>query len=280
MALRSVVLAPPPGAGAPRRTVVLRPGAPKDKGRLADVLAALAGAVLLLVALVLVAVLPDREFASAQFRVTFPDTLDDFTFATQKVDFTEDEAGRIHEFTYELPDNVASINIRAEFTDNETYSEPDQFRIEVYDPSGDPVGTRYDAINQPPTVNPADQSDFIPDSYSQTFNLATADHPTEEIVVGLSHTETKEQVLARLVPQHRALTAGTWTVRVTLVQANDCPDPAQQPSPFQLARCRQQSPGGEDLGNGFALAGFIYTFYTPCVEALGGGEGVPVCATS
>ncbi|HUR25434.1 MAG TPA: hypothetical protein VM327_05410 [Candidatus Thermoplasmatota archaeon] len=284
MALRSVVLAPPPGTGAPRRTVVIRPGAPRDKGHLADVLAALFGALLLLVAIVLVAVLPDKEYASPQFRLTYPDTLDDFTFATKKFDFTEDEAGHIHEFTYDLPDNVASINVRAEFTDNETYSEPDHFRIEVFDPAGNPVGTRYDAINQPASGNPADPSDFVPESFSQTFNLAPAEHPTEEIAVGLSHTENAEQVLARIVPQHRALTAGTWVVRVTLIQANDCPDPASQPSPFQYTRCQQQAAAngqgnGADPGNEFSLAGFIYTFYTPCVEQLGAKSPKVVCAT-
>ncbi|HJQ93287.1 MAG TPA: hypothetical protein VJ874_03255 [Candidatus Thermoplasmatota archaeon] len=277
MALRSVVLAPPPGAGAPRRTVVLRPGAPKDRGRLADILAALFGALLLLVALVLVAVLPDKEYASPQFRVTFVDTQLDLP--TQRFAFTEEETGRIHEFTYELPNNVASVNIRAEFTDNETYSEPDRFRLEVFDPSGNPVGARYDAINQPPTVSETDQTDLVADSYSETFNLPTAEHPMEEIVVGLTHTETVEQVLARVDPQHRALTAGTWTVRVTLIQANDCPEPASQPSPFQLARCHAQSPpDGVDPGNEFALAGFIYTFYTPCVEQLGVTPPEPVCA--
>lgn len=280
MALRSVVLAPPPGAGAPRRTVVLRPGAPKDKGRLADKLAAIFGVLLLVVAIALVAILPDKEYASPQFRVTFPATTDDFTYATQKFAFTEDEAGRIHEFTYELPDNVASINIRAEFKDNETYSEPDRFRLEVFDPDGNPVGTRYDAINQPPTPNPDDQTQYVADSYSETFNIPTAQQPTEEIVVGLTHTENKEQVLARIDPQTRALTAGAWTVRVTLVQANDCPDPAQAPSPVQLARCRAQSPPeGVDPGNEFALAQFIYTFYTPCVEQLGETPPKPVCAT-
>ena len=282
MALRSVVLAPPPGTGPPRRTVVLRPGAPKDKGRLADVLAALVGALLLLAAVVLVAVLPDKEYATNQFRVTYPDTLDDFTFATQKFNFTEDdEQLRVHDFTYELPDNVASVNIRAEFTDEQPYTDPDQFRIELFDPAGNPMGTRYDAVNKPPTQDastPANMTQFAVDSYSQTFNIATAEHPSEEIVAGLTHTETREQVLARIVPQHTAPTAGTWTVRVTLVQANDCPLPPDA-DVFQFAQCRADTGDGTDPGNEFALAGFIYTFYTPCIEELGKSDGVPLCAT-
>lgn len=281
MALRSVVLAPPPGSGPPRRTVVLRPGAPKDKGRLADKLAAVLGVLLLLAAVVLVAILPDKEYATKQFRVTYPDTLDDFTFATQRFNFNESsEDLRVHDFTYELPDNVVSVNIRAEFTDQQAYTDPDQFRIELYDPDGNPVGTRYDAINGPPTQDTANPGDFIADSYSQTFNIPTAEHPSEEIVSGLSHTENREQVLARIVPQHTAQTAGTWTVRVTLVQANDCPAPGPAVDIFQLSRCYADTQGsGTDPGNDFALAGFIYTFYTPCIEELGKSDGAPLCAT-
>lgn len=283
MALRSVVLAPPPGAGAPRRTVVLRPGGPKEKGRLADLLAALFGALLLIAAVVLVALLPDKEYATRQFRVTFPDTLDDFTFPTQRGTFAETEELHIQEFTYDLPDNVASINIRAEFTDNETASQPDQFRIEVFDPDGNPVGTRYDAINGPPTPDTATPGSFVGDSFSQTFNLATAEHPTEQIVPGLTHTEDKHQVLARIVPQYRAETNGTWLVRVTLVQAGDCPDPTANPTGidvFRVSNCRSQNPDGADPGNEFSLAGFIYTFYTPCIEELGVASAAPTCATS
>jgi hypothetical protein len=277
VALRSVVLAPPPGAGPPRRTVVLRLGAPKDKGRLADVLAAIFGALLLVAAVILVALLPDKEFATKQFRVTYPDTLDDFTFATQRFNFTEDdEELRVHDFTYDLPDNVVSVNIRAEFTDEQAYTDPDQFRIELFDPAGNPMGTRYDAINNPPTPDNANPGEFVADSYSQTFNIPTAAHPAEEIVAGLTHTEAREQVLARLVPQHTAQTAGTWTVRVTLVQANDCPLPPEADL-FQAIQCRADTGDGTDPGNDFALAGFIYTFYTPCIEELG-KPGDPLCA--
>lgn len=278
MALRSVVLAPPPGAGAPRRTVVLRPGAPKDKGRLGDLLAGIFGALLLFVAIVLVAVLPDKEYASPQFRLTFPDTLDDFTYRTQKFNFSEtDEALRVHDFTYELPDNVASINIRAEFQDDVKHSDPDQFRIEVYDPAGNPVGPRNDAINAPPSPDAADQTRFVIDFYSTTFNIPTGAHPTEQIVTGQTHTETQEQVLARLEPQYRLQTAGTWIVRVTLIQANNCPQPD---AGFQFTNCRSESSDGTDPGNSFALAGFIYTFYTPCIEQLGATAPKPVCATT
>lgn len=279
MALRSVVLVPPPGAGGPRRTVVLRPGGPKEKGRVADLLAALFGLLLLLVALVLVVVLPVKEYATPQFRVTFVDSPIEST--TQKFEFMEG-TDNVHEFTYDLPDNVASVHILADFVDNVTASLPDQFRLELFDPAGNPVSVKLDLVNPPPVdppLNSTTPNEAIPSRAKGDWVIATGAHPQEQIVPGLSHTETREQVLARLVPQFHLATAGTWTVRVTLVAANDCPTPSPDSTDFQrMAICRSESPDGSDRGNPFSLANFIYTTYTPCVEALGTRSAGPLCA--
>jgi hypothetical protein len=281
VALRSVVLVPPPGAGGPRRTVVVRPGGPKEKGRLADLLAALLGLLLLVLAIVLVVVLPVKEYATPQFRVTFLDS--PVESGTQKFDFVEGSANT-HEFTYELPDDVASVHILAEFSDNVTASLPDQFRVELFDPAGNPVSVKFDLTNPPPVdPDPSNatqtQTQAVAALAKGDWVVATGAHPQEQIVPGLSHTETREQVLARLVPQFLLKTAGTWTVRVTLVAANDCPTPSPDSTDFQrMAICRSEAPDGNDQGNPFSLANFIYTRYTPCVEALGTRSAAPLCA--
>jgi hypothetical protein len=281
VALRSVVLAPPPGAGGPRRTVVLRPGGPREKGRLADLLAAVLGALLLGLAVAFTVVLPDREYATPQFRVTFPSTPVDSP--TQSFEFTEG-GENVHTFSYPLPDNVASVNINAEFRDDITASLPDHFRIELFDPAGNPASQRFDLANQHP-VNP-DPANLTQPQTQATAELAKKNwvvplgaQPQEQIVPGITHLETREQVLARLLPQVTLPTAGTWTVRVTLVAANDCPAPSPDSTDFQrMAICRSEAPDGQDPGNRFALTNFIYTTYTPCVEALGTAQAAPLCA--
>ena len=282
MALRSVVLAPPPGAGGPRRTVVVRPGGPKEKGRKADLLAALVGFVLLVVTAALVVVLPVKEYATPQFRVTFVDA--PIETGTQKFDFQEGTAN-VHEFTYALPDNVASVHILAEFTDNVTASLPDQFRVELFDPAGNPVSVKFDLVNPEPLMpDPADPTGQTPDQAiprlaKGDWVVATGVHPQEQIVPGLTHDEVREQVLARLTPQFHLSTAGNWTVRVTLVNAGDCPTPSPDSTDFQrIAICRGESADGSDDSNPFSLANFIYTTYTPCVEALGRAQATPLCA--
>lgn len=283
MALRSVVLAPPPGTGGPRRTVVLRPGGPKAKGGWADIVAALFGILLLVLAIVLVVVLPVKEYATPQFRVTYPDSPTDWPNGTQKFTFQEGSAST-NEFKYQLPDNVASVKIVAEFRDDVADSLPDQFRIELFDPAGNPVGVKADLLNPalPLPTNPAENATATRQGLIAhgEFVVTTAAHPSEEILPGLSHLENRDQVLARVVPKVHQSTAGEWTVRVTLVKAGDCPD---QGTPDldaqQLAQCRREQPNGQDTGNEFSLANFIYTTFTTCVEQLGQRAGSPACAT-
>jgi hypothetical protein len=274
VALRSVVLAPPPGAGAPRRTVVLRPGGPKDKGRAADLVTLVLGVLLLLGCVVLLQVLPNKEYALPQFAVTFPETQVNNTRPGE--DFLEnDEARRVHEFTYDLPANVFSVTLVVHFADEDLpASEPDQFRIELYDPAGNPVGARFDLFNAPPVFNGSNPLDprFEPGAVvGPRITVPIGVHPEDQIVQGLSHREVAEQVLARLEPQHRVHSEGTWTVRVTLINAADCPSPQDADADRQqvvFCRAQPQPNDGQDLGNRFALENFIYTTYEVKVEEL------------
>jgi hypothetical protein len=271
VALRSVVLTPPPGA--PRRTVVLRAGGPREKGRTTDVAAAVVGALLLLSCVVLVQVLPDKEYALPQFRISFPATLDETTYPPQPVQFLESpESSRVQVFSFELPDNVPSITLVTFFQDDVAASLPDQFRVELYDPRGNPVGPRDDLINSSPRLNTSDPLGlglaYDAGSSNLRLNRAPGSLPTEQIVAGLTHRETAEQALARLEPQHRLPTAGTWTVRVSLLQAGDCPQPTgPDPNPQRTALCFQERDDGVDVGNSFTL-GLVFTTYKMQIEEL------------
>lgn len=279
MALRSVVLAPPPGAGAPRRTVVVRPGGPKDKGKATDVLLGIVGVLLLLATVALVQVLPNKEYALPQFQVSYPETQVNNTRPGEE--FLEaDETQRVREFTYELPGNVHSITMVVFFADEfHPASLPDQFRVELYDPAGNPIGPRSELFSAPPTyndTNPAGPYYEAGAVLTPRITIPIGLHPEDEIVQGLSHREVKEQVQARLEPQHRIASEGVWTVRVTLVGAGDCPDLASPDADRQQAIfCVYQAPANasgqdprQDPGNRFAVENFIYTTYSVKVEEL------------
>jgi len=274
--LRSVVLVPPPGA--PRRTVVLRAGGPQDKGKGADVAAGVIGAILLLACIVLVVMLPHKDYAMPQFRLRFNDTTDDTTYGTQEFDFRTTAGGaRQHDFTYQLPDDTQAVTVVVEFTDDVPASLPDHFTVEMTDPNGNPVGVKYDIVNDPPThdanpqdwlTNPGLATAWNATLAQQRYPFALADHPQEKVVPGLSHTEVKEQALARLAPQYRLHTAGTYTVRVKLVEALGCPQPAPDTDANQVAACRNEQPNGEDTGNLLRVTQFIFTTIKPVVEDL------------
>ena len=271
MALRSVVVAPPPGADGPRRTVVLRPGGPKDKGKAADVVIGAVGLVLLLLCVFLLQSLPNKEYALPQFSVTFPEA--QLENPSQPFDFTEDEAGRNHEFQYEFPDNVHSITLVMFFADEDMpASLPDQFRIELFDPSGTPVGPRTDVFNAPPRYNDtATPPEYMPGAITTPrLSIPIGIHPEDQIVQGLSHREVAEQVRARLAPQHHLPTAGLWTIRVTLVGAGDCPPSPAVPDTQQFVACRSDPPGndGQDRGNRFTIENLLLNTYDIQVEEL------------
>jgi hypothetical protein len=274
VALRSVVLTPPAGMGGPRRTVVLRPGGPRDKGRAADIIAGIVGVILLLSCLLLVQVLPHKDYAMPQFKVAFPDTLHDADFPTQGFNFTETEAGHIHDFSFALPENTQSLSLVVFMKDDVPGSLPDQFRIELFDPAHQPV-LKQDIMNADPRLNSSQQANgFVYDAgeYNGRIPYTVGPHPNEQVVQGLARNEVKEQALARLEPQARIHSAGAWVVRVTLIQAQDCPQPTPgefPPNP-QTVFCRVPPNGpqdGSDNGNRLTL-NIAFSTYKAEIEQL------------
>lgn len=279
MALRSVVVEGPPSPPAPRRTVVLRAGGPAPKGRWIDAVIGILGALLLLSAIVLAAILPDKTYVNPQFRLTFLDQEGEGDGTTVSPMLTPDAPA--FDFPLEMPDNVKTITLEMSFSDDIVYSLPDIFKVELVAPNGTVVGTIPAFQNDPPKGRNATET---PQTYSAstitTFS-GWADHQ-EAIVGGLTHTETVEQVQARLEPQYRAATAGTWIARVTLTSAQGCPQDPNTGFDGQYFYCRfghpsddgyPQSPGsagaeGTDPGNVVVLNNYRYTSYLVTVEEL------------
>lgn len=276
VALRSVVVQPPPPPSGPRKTVVLRVGAPQQRGHWADVATGILGVLLLVGAIALGQILPDRTYLNPQFRFSaFEQTAEadegSLTF------YFEDAGENVHEFKYNIPvDNVTSIRMSLGFEDDVSYSLPDRFLIDLYDPAGNFYG-HAEMQNKDPSggSGPTEHAMFYLASQEALFPIAPP--LQEQIVTGLTHTELPEQVLARLAPEYHVPTKGEWTVRVVLVAAGDCPAPGQATYPQQPLDCRVARPDnpnaqvaedGVDPGNIFRIASFVYSYYIPQVEEL------------
>ncbi len=280
MALRSVVVEGPASPPEPRRTVVLRPGGPAPKGHLLDLIIGVLGALLIVAAVVLGGILPDKTYLNPQFRLTFAEFSAEGP-GSVVAQFTEAAPGNLQEFTYEVPDqNVKSMTVEVGFRDDIKYSLPDRFDVDLVAPNGTVMG--HLELENPAPKAPRNGTDA-----PQTFaaegrgTFPTAPPVSEQIVTGLTHTETQEQVLARLEPQYRVDTAGTWTVRVELVAAQDCPTAQDANFQGQAAYCRGAPAGvpppttsegtstdGTDAGNEFIVVNLTYTFYVTTVEEL------------
>lgn len=277
MALRSVVVEAPASPPAPRKTVVVRAGGPAPKGRVLDVVIGVLGVLLLVAAVALAQVLPDKTYLHPQFRLTLEPTLVEYPGSADHV-LTE-TGEQTWDFPYEIAeDNIMSISLLLGFTDDVSFSLPDRFDIDLIAPNGTPMG-HVELENPPPRpgTGPADGGTFQNAELNAQF--PTAPPFSEQIVTGLSPTETPEQVLARLAPDYHVDTKGTWIVRVTLVAAGDCPSPEQQTYTTQTRDCRfgppagtpgepSATPDGADPGNLFLVASFKYTYFTPTIREL------------
>lgn len=267
--------ASPPPPGTPRKTVVLRAGAPAPKGRRLDLLVGIVGLILLIATIGLAWYLPDRTYLNPQFRLSFPETIIPDQHSSLH-GFTEGEGA--YDFTIDFVDgNVKAVTLQVGFADDLPYSTPDRFEVELLGPDG--VSYYKDAFeNPPPREAPNATAEPTVETIDELITIQVAPTPTEQIVGGLSHRETPEQVLARLEPEYRVDNAGTWTVRVTLLFAGDCPTPGQEGTyPSQAFHCRfgtssnlapNPTGDGTDTTQEFVLANVGYTFYTPTIQEL------------
>lgn len=276
MALRSVVLQPAASPAAPRRTVVLRAGGPAPKGKVIDLVALGVGILLLLACVALAQILPDKTYLNPQFRLLFDDQNQEVGGGSQ--DLLEGAAA--FDFKIEIPrDNVNAVTVKVYFLDDLSFSNPDRFTLELIDPAGNLVGDQV--AFESPRPRQDGTSMVVDDPEYDPVTFTVVEHPSEKIVAGLAHTETPEQALAREEPKTRVATAGTWTVRVRLLTAGDCPSPADAEfNGLQAFYCSfgdpnsldptgvQSRAGGEDPGNAFTVESISYSWFTPRIEQL------------
>lgn len=246
---------------------MLRAGPPEGRGRRLDLILGAVGILLVVLAAVLVQALPEEDIVVPHFRVVAVDTPHDV--ASQGFDFSEAEGGRLHEFAYDIPiDNVHFIVMDMSFRDDVVSSLPDQFSVELIDPAGQPVGTRRLIENEQPTaIDPQRQVLGYNASFADArISFTVADRPDENVEDG-EPGETAEEVRMAAEAKHHAATAGTWRVRVTLLDAGDCPGP-DWPDQQRILACEAETGHQEDTGNHFDVELFQYTSFAIAVEEL------------
>jgi len=251
---RSVVIAPPPKVASH----VLRAGPPKPRGPWVDTATGVLGALLLLVASLMVVGLPERDIILPQYEVST--TQNSFNYTSVAHEFMEgSETGRRYEFPFEVPvDNVVAIKINIGFTDDIASSDPDRFFIELRDPEGQIVEKQEILSNEIGQADRNNTGNYLAKPVVGEYNFPVSSLPQDQIVTGLNETESETQVYSRLMAGLTRPTAGIWTVRITLDNAGDCPLPTD---PQRGLACRVESSSGQDTGNTLAVELFRYTYF-------------------
>lgn len=288
MAVRSTVIAPPPGpAAAPRPTVVLRAGPPPKRGTLDAVLGAI-GVLLLLSTVGLAVALPHKDVLPQQFKVAYLDEAHDLT---QQLFTFHTGADVTHDFLYEISANdTYLVTVQYEFKDDVPASAPDQFSLRLYDPHGNAVGPEVLSINAPgvqdnpltpPPGVPVDAAatDYKAVLFSGSFTVALP-KPADDILEVADQSVTADQLAKDLEAKAHLDTQGTWKLRVTLLGAGGCTTPsASQDSANRFAACQQElqaanappqdAAAGRDGGNPFTVGVFSYSSFAPDIQKIG-----------
>lgn len=201
-----------------------------------------AGAVAVIVAVLLFGVLPETPEPTRQFVVTFLDEVVE-TGPADGVVAEGQQASLAFEVTR---GNLSTIEVTVAFSDDLAASDPDQLRLEVVGPDG-----QVRAPTTTANVLPVARGGSMPPAYDAvertlTIVVPVNDRPGTQAVSAAAPSETAQEAAARVAPLFSAGGAGTWTVRVTL-QAGDCPDASLDPQ--RAAACRSVAPDGLDTTN-------------------------------
>lgn len=282
--------------GPARQVVVLREGPPKRRGIAIDIAVGILGILLLALAVALVDILPEEEDPGKQFQFLYPQNTLNLTVLKDGeggLSYVERDAvaeGTVTE--YVVPVERANmfefrITFGAAFqqdgvfvSDDVPSSLPDRFRVELVSPNGTLVG-ELEAVTPDPYYVQGNTSEaqlpyYMAEPFSVTQPFRIGSKPADEFVSLNSSKATKADAL-RAKPPQIFDSRGDWIIRVTVVQAGDCPDPAVSLESIRRASVCQQATenSGEDTGNPYAIQKVVGFYYDVVVRDPDEADGGP-----
>ena len=259
-----------------RQVVVVRQGPPPSRRRWADLAAGLIGLMLLVAAVALTVSLPVQTVLPPQYEVSFPEAQVDLLDQTLRFGLQNDTDQR-KEFLFNVThDNVVQIIISLWFYDDLEASDPDVFRIDLYDPGGNFIPSSIRLENPVPQPNATTPGSFDAGLASGTYSFGLTPKPEDAVVEGELNS-TEESVEADQSNLHHFGTKGTWRLKVFLAKAGNCPTPSpSSPKPDDAARgaaclqanSAQGSNAAKDAGNELTVGSFSYRYFTVDAKVL------------
>lgn len=276
---------PPP---AKRQVVVLRAGPPKRRGIIVDAVFGILGVALLVAAVGLGNVLPEEEVPPKQFLPEFDRDAEPLAPMTDPAwpgdEPSDGELRPSLRYTDPLPEddvreievvsdrfNIFQWEIRLTLPgDDIASSDPDSFSVELLAPNGtvyestEPVVATDRPVETEPSPLNASTALYESETVSQSVYFRLPAVPTADFITSNRTDFDATDALRVASDLYTRDTQGTWTFRVSMDAAGDCPEPGASPSQIRRAlACQEETEqSGEDPGNPLTISYIRYDYYT------------------
>lgn len=233
-----------------------------ERQEIIDMATGIAGGLLLVLAVVLFAVVPQDEPVPPTFQVRYVPT--ETTVAI----------GETHTFgemeTIEVPvtidqETVHRIAFTVRWTDDIAASDPDVFNFVIVSPEGERVTEPKIIGNDPPNATSQSPIGTPTTGYTAVpmelvIERSIAAPPRDGPVPGEHLNEDAANARARLYEDLVTYPSGAWELAVYLDDAGDCPSP--QADPERAFACAAETSGSNaDDGNSLEVVSVTYTTY-------------------
>ncbi len=238
-----------------------------EKREIIDLATGIAGALLLVLTVVLFIVVPEDDPVPPVFQATYTEqvtTLD----LTEEHTYVVDDS---YDFSLAIDSPyVHHIAFTVAWTDDVASSDPDTFRFQISAPGE--LGR--ERITPEPILAsnpPGNATEGIPPSYEANpmelvVEQAVQNPPRSGPIPGEFIGETAEEARERLLEAMVVFGAGDWNLETSLFAVGDCPD--EQTAPDRALACQSATQGNGDTGNSLTVLSVTYITYDITVEEI------------
>lgn len=237
-----------------------------EKRDIADWTTGILGALLLVAAVLLFALLPSEDPVPPTFKATY--TKEEIVLNLE--DEAELTASQTHRITVPIDSPyVHSFSVNASWSDDIDASDPDQFLFIVTAPTLDGserVGETITLSNEPGSPTDPTLTTFNAEPMDVVITKTILQPPRDGIKPADHMNEDAANAQSRLREELSIYPAGDWQLEITLNQVGTCPQATTEPQ--RNFACMAESAGAGDNGNSITIHSITYVLYDVDVEEI------------
>lgn len=238
-----------------------------EKRDIIDWATGIAGAILLVVTILLFILVPKDDPVPPVFQATYSEQVTTIDLSAEQ-DYILDAS---HDFGLEIESPyVHHIAFTVTWTDDVPSSDPDTFRFQISAPTElgrERITPEAILASNPPGTSSGNLSteyDAVP--MELVIEQSVQNPPRSGPIPGEFIGETEEEARERLLEAMVVYGAGEWNLETSLAVVGDCPD--QQTAPDRAVACQSSTGGEGDTGNSLTVLSVTYITYDITVEEI------------